>query len=195
MTESDSGSQPQAPIEEAEPSDALESVPLEAVAGHLATSSAAISPPEADSLEELKPKSLNDTLVEEVVIVEERIRARTEQAERLRALADRIEDGVEKDLLALKEAKEILGESSQLGLGDFDLRLGGKRLEEVAIEVLRSRDDPAAEIHYRDWFKLINDAGFRVGGQVPLNTFLAQLQRSEAVENMGRRTGLYRLKV
>jgi hypothetical protein len=141
-----------------------------------------------------QPKSLNGALADEALAIEERIRAQADQAERLRNLAERIEKKTDEDRHALEELKGVLGESSQLGIADFDQRLGGQRLEGVAIRLLKSQPGPLADIHYRDWFKLLNDAGFRVSGQNPLGTFLAQLNRSDAIERVGHRTGRYRLR-
>jgi hypothetical protein len=65
----------------------------------------------------------------------------------------------------------------------------------VAIRLLKEQPEAAAGIHYREWFDLIREAGYQVSGQNPLGTFLAQLNRSSAVERVGSRTGRYRLRL
>ncbi len=89
----------------------------------------------------------------------------------------------------------VLGRSPQLRLEEADLRLRGRRLEEVAIAVLADQRGPEAEVHYRDWFELLRSNGHLVAGKHPLNTFLTQINRSAAIEKVGRRTGRYRLSL
>jgi hypothetical protein len=144
---------------------------------------------------EAPPATLNDALVEEAATLACRIEAQVEQAERLRVLAEKIEQRTAEDRHALQELRGALGEAAQLRIDDFDQRLGGQRLERVAIRLLRSRPGPVSDIHYREWFDLVQKAGYKISGQNPLGTFLAQLNRSEAIESVGRRTGRYRLRV
>ena len=40
---------------------------------------------------------------------------------------------------------------------------------------------------------MLRAEGHVVAGKEPLNTFLSQINRSEAVQSVGRRTGRYRL--
>jgi hypothetical protein len=142
-----------------------------------------------------EPPTLKDALVAEAAALARRIEAQTEQAERLRALAGRIERQTEEDRHALHDLHGILGASVQLRIDDLDRRLGGQRLERVAIRLLKERPEATAGIHYREWFDLIREAGYQVSGQNPLGTFLAQLNRSSAVERVGSRTGRYRLRL
>jgi hypothetical protein len=60
----------------------------------------------------------------------------------------------------------------------------------VAALVESAADQP---IHYRDWYQLLRDRGERIGGKDPLATFLTSLSRSDQVEAVGARTGLYRI--
>jgi hypothetical protein len=46
---------------------------------------------------------------------------------------------------------------------------------------------------YRDWYELLRSRGLVVSGKEPVNTFLAQINRSASVERVGRRTGRYRV--
>jgi hypothetical protein len=138
---------------------------------------------------------LRDLLAQEAAALAAKIAAQSEQADRLRALADRVEAQTTLDRQNLVELQGVLGEAAQLVIDDFDRCLRGQRLERVAIRVLREAHGDAAEIHYREWFDLIRAEGYQVFGQNPLGTFLSQLNRSKAVERVGRRTGRYRLRL
>lgn len=72
--------------------------------------------------------------------------------------------------------------------------LRGAELSRIAVEVARGRARPDEEMHYRDWFALVERAGYRVGGRDPLATFLTALSRAVEVEQVGGRSGLYRLR-
>lgn len=141
------------------------------------------------------PDNLTNALIQEAATLARRIESQTEQAERLRDLAERIEHQTQADLHALHDLEGLLGESTQLRIDDLDKRLGGQRLERVAIRLLKEHPEAAAGIHYREWFDLIRDAGYQVSGRKPLGTFLAQINRSDAVERVGTRTGRYRLRL
>jgi hypothetical protein len=141
------------------------------------------------------PQTVNEQLLEEARTLTLRIEAQTEQVERLRILAEKIERKTEEDRDALRDLQGVLGEASQLRIDDLDKRLGGQRLERVAIRLLKDRPEPMEEIHYREWFDLIREAGYKVSGQNPLGTFLAQLNRSDAIERVGHRSGRYRLRI
>jgi hypothetical protein len=142
------------------------------------------------------PGSVRDGLLAEARALAARIQAQAEQAERLRTLAARIDRQTAEDSQALQDLQGILGEATQLGIDDFDHRLGGQRLERVAIRLLRERERTGGEIeiHYREWFDLLRSSGHEVAGKNPLGTFLAQLNRSAVVEQVGARTGRYRLR-
>jgi hypothetical protein len=59
--------------------------------------------------------------------------------------------------------------------------------------VLSEERGSGIEVHYREWFDLLRARGHLVGGKEPLNTFLAQINRSDAIEKVGRRSGRYKL--
>jgi hypothetical protein len=96
------------------------------------------------------------------------------------------------DQRLLREIEELTDQRPQMRLERLDRELRGRRLREVAVEVLRTRGGGDV-VHYRDWFSLIRAAGWEVGGRDPLNTFLTEVGRAEGVERIGRRTGMYRL--
>jgi hypothetical protein len=122
-----------------------------------------------------------------------RIEHEREQLERLQCIVARLSDRLAHDERTLEEIDSVLGRSPQLRLEDADLRLRGRRLEQVAVELLEAELGAEAEVHYREWFELLRSRGHLVAGKEPLNTFLSQINRSEAVERIGRRTGRYRL--
>jgi hypothetical protein len=124
-----------------------------------------------------------------------RIEQEREQLEQMQSIVASLEERLAHDERMLGEIDSVLGRSPQLRLEDADFRLRGRRLEEVAIAVLADERGPGAEVHYREWFELLRAQGHRVAGKHPLNTFLSQINRSAAVERIGRRTGRYRLSV
>jgi hypothetical protein len=141
------------------------------------------------------PKNLDEALLSEAVALARRIEAQADQAERLRSLADRVDDQTQRDRRLLEELEGALGRSVQLSIDDLDRRLRGQRLLAVAIRILEEKVGQGRDIHYRDWFQLLRSDGYRVGGKDPAATFLAQINRAEAVESVGKRSGRYRLKV
>ena len=137
---------------------------------------------------------LGEALGHEHRALVERIRAQREQIDRLWALAERLEEQARRDEHLLSELESALGLADQLRLEELDARLRGRRLQEVAVEVLAERFGAGREIHYRDWYALLKGSGYRVGGRDPLATFLAQVNRAPNVERIGQRTGRYRLQ-
>lgn len=116
-----------------------------------------------------------------------------ERADRLRALADQVEENAARDEHLLQEVAALLGRDPQLRLEDLDARLRGQRLREVAVEVLRRQIGPGQPIHYRQWYDLLTAAGHKVAGRDPVATFLAQVARAPEIERVGSRSGRYRL--
>lgn len=116
-----------------------------------------------------------------------------ERADRLRVLADRLEENAARDEHLLGELAALLGRDAQLRLEDLDPRLRGLRLREVAVEILRREVGPGQPIHYKQWYGLLNAAGHKIGGRDPVATFLAQVHRADGVESVGQRTGRFQL--
>jgi hypothetical protein len=123
-----------------------------------------------------------------------RIEQEQEELEVLRALVENLADQLSRDEYMLRQVDSALGRAPQLTLEQANLRLRGQDLERVAVEVLQEERGADAEVHYREWFELLRARGYLVSGKQPINTFLAQIGRSNAVESVGRRTGRYRLK-
>ncbi len=116
-----------------------------------------------------------------------------ERADRLRVLADRLDENAARDEHLLGELSALLGREAQLRLEDLDPRLRGQRLRDVAVDILHREVGPGQPIHYKEWFGLLEAAGHRVGGRDPLATFLAQVHRAGEVESIGQRTGRFQL--
>lgn len=136
---------------------------------------------------------LTDRLLKERVTLIESIEAQRGQLERFQEIVETLTERLEHDDHLLGELDGLLGTAAQLRLETLDPRLHGRRLEEVAIEVLREDLGAGVEVHYREWFELLRARGHRVKGKAPLDTFLAQINRSSSIERVGRRTGRYRL--
>jgi CxxC motif-containing protein (DUF1111 family) len=110
----------------------------------------------------------------------------------MRGWTEALERDVELTARLLRQMDDMLGLAPQLSLHALDGELRGQQLQEVAIELLRRRG--RQEIHYRDWYGLVVDAGFQVSGKDPLAAFLTQVSRAESVESVRPRSGLYRLR-
>jgi hypothetical protein len=133
-------------------------------------------------------------LFDEYRALAERVREDRLRADRLRAIVAHVEAQVERDEVILAEFEAALGIADQLRVDDLDPRLRGQRLERIAVGLLRDQRNCGDAIHYREWFGLVRVAGYEVAGKDPLATFLTQMRRSQAVEPVGRRSGLYRLR-
>jgi hypothetical protein len=59
--------------------------------------------------------------------------------------------------------------------------LRGPAIREAAVRVLIAQAGPIEALHYRQWYELLLEAGFRVAGKDPLAVFLTQLSRSPLV--------------
>jgi hypothetical protein len=138
-------------------------------------------------------QDLASSLRVEFELLAQRVSQQREQTERLRQLADQVEERTASDEHLLEEMAGALGLSAQLRIEDLSSRLRGQRLQEVAVEVLRTSWDVERDIHYREWFDLVRAEGHRVGGKDPLATFLAQVHRAPDIESLGGRSGRFRL--
>ena len=125
------------------------------------------------------------TLIDRLAQAERRI-------ETHRAIVEQLEQQLATDQRLLREIEELTDRRPQMRLERLDRELRGRRLREVAVEVLRRRGNGGA-VHYREWFGLLRAEGWEIRGRDPLNTFLTELGRTDGVERVGRRTGLYRL--
>jgi hypothetical protein len=96
---------------------------------------------------------------------------------------------------SIRAIEEVAGLAPQLAMCEISEELRGERLREVALEVLQRLAASGDPVHYRIWFETLVESGFRVSGRDPLATFLTQITRMDEVESVGRRSGLYRLRI
>lgn len=132
-----------------------------------------------------------EALLDEYRELAQSIATQGERAQRLQALADQATSHAEDQERSLRDLAELLGIDPQLRLEELDARLRGQRLQEIAIRVLCERHPEGEPIHYKQWYALLREAGYSVGGKDPLATFLASMSRSARVKAVGRRSGLY----
>jgi hypothetical protein len=135
----------------------------------------------------------HSVIAEERGAVAERIAELRRQSDALHALvieADAELAGAER---LLRQMDEVLGVEPQLPLDVLSEELRGRRLREVAVQVLRASREVGVVIHYTEWFELVVAAGVTVGGKNPVATFLTQIAKDPAVESVRSRSGLYRL--
>lgn len=123
-----------------------------------------------------------------------RIDERKTEAEELRLRAEELERAAAADAVMLREIEDVLDLAPQLRVDLQTEELRGQRLREVAVAILRAEVGAGTPIHYRDWFRLVRNAGHRVAGTNPLAAFLTVISRSEQVERVGTRSGLYQLR-
>ncbi len=134
-----------------------------------------------------------DQVREEYPLVARRVEELRDQSQRLHALTERVDEELEEAMRMLRSIEEMLGIAPQLSIEAFSGELRGRRLREIAIQILRQRRDPGEIVHYREWYALVTGAGVRVAGKDPLATFLTQLSQAPEVESVRPRSGLYRL--
>lgn len=111
-----------------------------------------------------------------------------------REMLESMEEQLANEERLLREVEELADQRPQLRLERLDRQLRGRRLQEVAVQILRSEIGAEQPIHYREWFGLLRANGFEVRGKDPLNTFLTGVGRAEGVESLGGRSGLYCLQ-
>jgi hypothetical protein len=117
------------------------------------------------------------------------------RVDRFEGRAAEVREEAEALAASIRAIEEVAGLAPQMALCEISEELRGERLREVALEVLRRLSSSGDPIHYRIWFQELVDSGYRVLGRDPLATFLTQVSRIERVEKIGRRSGLYRLRV
>jgi predicted RNase H-like nuclease (RuvC/YqgF family) len=121
------------------------------------------------------------------------IDALTARVEVFRGMLEQLEVELANKQRLLREIEELTDRRPQLRLERLDRQLKGRRLQEVAVEILRQRAGDGAVVHYREWFGWLRAEGYEVSGRDPLNTFLTSVGRAGGVERVGMRTGMYRL--
>jgi len=119
-----------------------------------------------------------------------------ERVEHFDTLASEAREEAKSLVDSIHAIEEVAGLAPQLAMCEISEELRGERLREVALEVLQrlsaSSGDP---VHYRIWFDALVHSGYRILGRDPLASFLTQITRIDKVESVGRRSGLYRLRL
>jgi len=70
--------------------------------------------------------------------------------------------------------------------------LRGARIRQVAVELLAASEWRDQPVHYADWFRLVESAGYAIAGRDPQAAFLTQITRSPLVRRFDR-PGTYHL--
>jgi hypothetical protein len=110
-----------------------------------------------------------------------------------REVLEHLEQQLAHEERILGEIEVLSDRRPQLRLERLDRQLKGRRLQEVAVEVLRRQIGHDQAVHYREWFALLRAEGYEVSGRDPVNSFLTGIGRAPGVERVGSRTGLYRV--
>jgi hypothetical protein len=118
-----------------------------------------------------------------------------ERVEHFEGLAQEARDEAKSLADSVRAIEELAGLAPQMAMCEISEELRGERLREVALEILQRLSATGDPVHYRVWFEALVESGYRVSGRDPLATFLTQVTRIDRVESVGRRSGLYRLKV
>jgi hypothetical protein len=116
------------------------------------------------------------------------------QSESIHAVAEQVDRDLASAERLLRRMDEELCLAPQLAIEDLGGELRGRRLREVAVEVLRQRRGAGVVIHYTEWFELVVREGVQIGGKNPAATFLTQISKAPEIESVRPRSGLYRLR-
>jgi hypothetical protein len=133
------------------------------------------------------------TIAAERETVANRVRDLERQAKALQLLLETVQTELRSSTRMLQQMDEMLGTTAEMPIDMLSEELRGRRLREVAVNVLRQRKGAGAEIHYRDWLDLLTSSGARVGGKNPAATLLTQIANAPEIESVRPRSGLYRL--
>lgn len=116
---------------------------------------------------------------------------REERADMLERVAEHERKQARRDAAMAERLSRFLGEP---GSTDPDNLIRGTKLVSVALDILAEQQIGDKAIHYTAWYQLVRNAGYTIGGDDPVATFLSNLVRSKKVESAGYRTGYYRPK-
>lgn len=78
--------------------------------------------------------------------------------------------------------------------GDHLTVLRGPAIRQTAVKLLLDDPQHPQALHYRDWFALMERAGYAVAGKDPLAVFLTQISRSPVVRR-STQSGVYELNL
>jgi hypothetical protein len=101
---------------------------------------------------------VRDAVERERGVVAERLEALRAHAERLHVVAE-LDREVEETARLLRRIDEMPGLAPQLSLEALRGELRGRRLREIAVELLRRRKGVGSVVHYREWYELLLETG------------------------------------
>ena len=142
------------------------------------------------------------SLVRAAAAEDQRVERALERLERRReSLRAELED-LDAQMGSLRERQRLLGmlvddvatpddEARVPASGAGGRPVRGRQLRLIAAQLLW-RSVGEQEIHYREWFERLLEAGYAIGGRDPLASFLTNVRDSPAVAR-GQRQGFYRL--
>lgn len=126
-------------------------------------------------------------------VIARRLETMRAQAARMHEIVQQLDEEVESSARLLRQMDEMLGLAPQLSIEWMHGELRGRRLQEIAVALLREKKGLGTEVHYREWYDLLVAAGARISGKDPVATFLTQIARAPGVESVRPRSGMYRL--
>jgi hypothetical protein len=124
-----------------------------------------------------------------------RVAEAQERVEHFETLLGEARREVESLADSIRLIEEVASLAPQFAICELSEELRGERLREVALDILKRLSISGDPVHYRAWFQAVMEGGYRVSGRDPLAVFLTQITRIDTVESLGRRSGLYRLRV
>jgi hypothetical protein len=144
-------------------------------------------------------RSASDSFVEAAKAERDLLAARLaearERSDHFETLAAQAREEVQALTDSVRAIEEVAGLAPQLAMCELSEELRGERLREVAFDVLKRLGASGDPVHYRSWFEALLESGYRVSGRDPLAVFLTQITRIDKVESVGRRSGLYRVRL
>jgi hypothetical protein len=142
------------------------------------------------SLPHPSSRLLRAALAERADLVRHRERL-THERSRLLSELHELDEGLAAVDRRLEVLSELAGEPDALAPENANVSpaasdenrtvLRGPAIREAAIRVLIAQPGPIEAMHYRRWYELLVEAGYRIAGKDPLAVFLTQLSRSPLV--------------
>jgi polyhydroxyalkanoate synthesis regulator phasin len=126
-----------------------------------------------------------------LLIKREQIDRRMEQIEEQLVLAQNASAELEARIDALRHladlpaGSEVANPPASSTIGQSNT-LRGASIRRTAVRLLLDSPRRLETIHYREWFKLLKDAGYEIGGKRPDAVFLNQVARSPLVASTSR---------
>jgi hypothetical protein len=109
-------------------------------------------------------------LRERLAGIEAEIQAADERLVLLAQLRGSADDGTSRPRLPASEHRQLTGPAIRM----------------AAVALIRDLPQGEQALHYRHWLKLVEEAGYEVGGQKPSATFLSQINRSPVIRRTTR---------